>query len=214
MRVLRFLFALWLPAAAATAGAAEPVAGAFDYYTFAVSSTPGYCSQHPELRKTQKCRVRKPLTVIGLWPAKAKGPAPELCAGPALTLSPEREQGLREIMPDAGLRKQEWEKRGRCSGLEPEQYFAMVEKEFHDLKFPAHLQSGRGRIVKREALLAEFHRLNPGFPARGVMLRCSNKGRPQMLTELHVCLTPDGYPTECLANFTPNCPASMKIRGR
>ncbi|MDF3029932.1 MAG: ribonuclease [Moraxellaceae bacterium] len=215
MRVLHFLLALWLPAAATTALAAEPVAGAFDYYTLAITLTPAYCDHNPKLRKTQQCRARRPLNVHGLWPTRSKGAAPEFCAGPALALSPAREQGLRNLMPDAGWRQQEWERRGRCSGLDADSYFAMVEKEFQDLKLPAQLQAqGRNRLVKREALLAEFHRLNPGFPARGVMLRCSNKGRPQMLTEIHVCLTPDGYPTECVANFTPNCPVSMKLRGR
>jgi ribonuclease T2 len=221
MRILPFLLALWLPAMAAAAAPvapaapAVPVAGEFDYYTLAISLTPAFCSQHPELRNTQKCRARRPLTVHGLWPTKLKGPAPEFCAGSALALSPEREQGLRDIMPDASLRRQQWEQRGRCSGLVADHYFAMVEKEFHDLKYPALLQRpGRTRIVKREALLAEFHRLNPGFPARGLVLRCTNKGRPQMLTEIQVCLTQDGFPAECAANFTPNCPVSMKIRGR
>jgi ribonuclease T2 len=214
MRVLPFLFALWLPLAATTA-AAEPGTGPFDYYTLALSLTPAYCSQHPELRNTQKCRARKPLTVIGLWPMKAQGPVLENCAGLQLSLSAEQEQGLRDLMPDASLRKQEWETRGRCSGLHPEQYFALVQKEYRDLKFPPQLLTqGRNRTVKREALLAEFHRLNPGFPARGVVLRCTNKGRPQSLAEFHVCLTPDGYPAECVRNYTPNCPVSMKIRGR
>jgi ribonuclease T2 len=206
----RLLLALWL-AGQATTAAAE----AFDYYTFAVSLTPAFCDQNPKWRNSLQCRNRMPVSVHGLWPEKREGRAPAGCAGGPLTLSPGLERNLRGAMPDAGLRQHQWKKHGRCSGLDAERYFALLEKEFMELKWPAQLQSpGRDTIVERDLVLREFHRLNPGFPARGVMLRCEAKGRPPLLTEVRVCLTPAGQPTECVANFRPNCPAAVKIRAR
>ncbi|MDF3029931.1 MAG: ribonuclease [Moraxellaceae bacterium] len=205
----RFLLALWLAVQAAPA-AAE----AFDYYTLAVTLTPAFCDQNPKLRNSLQCRERMPFSVHGLWPEKKEGRAPESCAGGALTLSPRTEKYLRSVMPDTSLRQHEWKKHGRCSGLDAERYFALLEKEFVELKWPAQLQPGRDTIVERDVVLREFRRLNPGVPERGVMLRCEKKGRPPLLAEIRVCLTPDGRPTECIANFRPNCPVAVKVRAR
>lgn len=209
MRTLRFLLGLWLAAQAATAAA-----DAFDYYTFAITLTPAFCDQNPKMRNSLECRARRPLSVHGLWPEKVKGPSPEDCRGPVFALSKEREKSLHALMPDVSLRKHEWDKHGRCSGLDAETYFGMIEKEFYDVKWPAQVQAqGRDRIIERDLILREFHRLNPGFPARGLVLRCTRKGRPQLLTEVRICLTPAGQPTECAVNYTPNCPVAVKIRG-
>jgi ribonuclease T2 len=187
----------------------------FDYYTFALSLSPAFCDQNPQRRDSLQCRERLAVSVHGLWPEKAQGRAPANCRGAPLALSPAQEKNLRGIMPDAGLRRYQWDKHGRCSGLAPAEYFALVEREFMELKWPPQLQSqGRDVIVERQVVLREFHRLNPGFPERGVMLRCDSKGRPPLLQEIRVCLTPEGKPAECAANFRPNCPTAVKIRGR
>lgn len=207
---LRFLLALWLCAQSALA-----LADGFDYYTLAISLTPAFCDENPKWRNSLQCRDRLPLTVHGLWPEKTAGRAPENCSGAAFTLSAAREKRLRGIMPDGSQRQYQWKKHGRCSGLAPDAYFAMVEREFMELKWPEQLQPrGRDVIVERATVLREFHRLNPGFPERGVVLRCAGGKRPPLLREVRVCLTPDGHPTECRANYRPNCPVAVKIRGR
>ncbi|MDF2444814.1 MAG: ribonuclease [Moraxellaceae bacterium] len=210
MRTLRFLLGFWLCAQAAVA-AAEP----FDYYTFAISLTPAFCDQNPKWRDSKQCRDRLPVSVHGLWPERRQGRAPENCGGAALAISPGLEKNLRGIMPDSGLRQYQWKKHGRCSGLAPEAYFTLVDREFMELKWPALLQSqGRDSIVERDVLLREFRRLNPGFPERGVVLRCESGRRPPLLSEIRLCLSPDGKPAECVANYRPNCPVAVMIRGR
>lgn len=210
MRPLRFLLALWLCGLAAPAAAEG-----FDYYTFAISLTPAFCDENPKWLDSLQCRDRPPLAVHGLWPEKAAGRAPANCSGAAFALSAARQKSLRGIMPDGGLRQYQWKKHGRCSGLAPEAYFALVEREFMELKWPELLQPrGRDIIVERAAVLREFRRLNPGFPERGVVLRCADGKRPPLLSEVRVCLTPDGRPTECSSNYRPNCPVAVKIRAR
>lgn len=210
MRLLQLLLGLWLGTQAAPA-----VADSFDYYTFALSLTPAYCDQNPKWRNSLQCRDRLAFSVHGLWPERRQGRAPESCSGAPLALSPALEKDLRGIMPDGGLRKHEWNKHGRCSGLAPEAYYRMIEREFFDIRWPELLQPrGRDTIVERDVVLREFRRLNPGVPERGVVLRCEKGPRPPLLSEVRVCLTPDGKPTACAANFRPNCPVAVKIRSR
>jgi ribonuclease T2 len=135
--------------------------------------------------------------------------------GGSLNLAPALENNLRNIMPDAGLRQYEWKKHGRCSGLPAQDYFALLSHAFTQLKIPPLLQpKGRDTVVERQAVLSAFHRLNPGFPERGVVLRCQGRERPPLLSELRVCLTPSGQPAECTASFKPNCPIAVRIRAR
>ncbi len=190
---------------------AEP----FDYYTLAVSLTPAYCDQNPKWRDSLQCRDRLPFTVHGLWPEKNQGRSPADCAGPGLQLDAAVEKKLHGVMPDTGLRQHEWKKHGRCSGLESGAYFSLLERKFQQLKWPVQMQpQGRDVLIERDVVLREFHRLNPGFPERGVVLRCGSRERPPLLGEVRVCLTPAGQPAECAASFKPNCPLAIKIRAR
>lgn len=210
MRLLRLFLVLCLCGNAVTA-----LAESFDYYTFSISLTPAFCDQNPKWRDSQQCRNRMPVSVHGLWPEAVGKRAPENCAGGELALSPGLERNLRGAMPDSGLRQHEWRAHGRCSGLSAEAYFSVIDREFMELKWPDLLKpQGRDNIVEREAVLREFRRLNPGFPERGVVLRCEGGKRPPLLSEIRVCLTPDGRPTECSASFKPNCPVAVKIRAR
>lgn len=210
MRLLRLLVVLGLGGLSIAARAEG-----FDYYTFALSLSPAFCDQNPKWRDSVQCRDRRAVTVHGLWPEKAGGRAPENCAGGDLVLSPGLERNLRGSMPDGGLRQYEWKKHGRCSGLGAEAYFSLVDRAFMAIKWPDLLQpQGRDAIVERDLVLREFRRLNPGFPERGVVLRCEGGKRPPLLSEVRVCLAPDGRPAECTASFKPNCPVAVKIRAR
>lgn len=210
MSVLRLFLTVFLLTKALVAAADD-----FDYYTLAVSLTPAYCDQNPKWRNSLQCRDRLPFTVHGLWPEKFQGRAPADCAGPRLQLSAAEEKNLRGVIPDGGLRQHEWKKHGTCSGLAPGAYFSLLDREFRQLKWPPLLQpQGRDATVERSLIVHEFRRLNPGFPERGVVLRCDGRGRPPLLSEIRVCLTPAGEPAACAANFKPNCPAAVKIRAR
>lgn len=208
-------FSRFLLSALLLATSLAAVAGSFDYYTLAVSLTPAYCDRNPKWRDSLQCRDRLPFTVHGLWPERTSGRALADCAGVRLSLSAVEEKNLRGIMPDGGLRQHEWKKHGACSGLEPGAYFALLSREFRQLKWPAQLQvQGRDAVIERAVVLREFRRLNPGFPERGIVLRCEGRDRPPLLSEIRVCLTPAGEPTECATNVKPDCPVAVKIRAR
>lgn len=213
---VRLLFAFLLGSVISGVQAAElPAAPAFDYYTLAVSLTPAFCDQNPKWRDSRQCRDRFALSVHGLWPERLQGRSPESCAGGSLVLSQAQEQSLRDVMPDAGLREHEWKKHGRCSGLDGQAYFLRTERYFRTLKWPDMLKPvGRDNLLERDVLLRELYRLNPVIPERGLVLRCEKKGRPPLLAEVRVCLSPVGKPVECANNFKPNCPVAIKVRAR
>ncbi len=207
------IFFLLLLSAFARAG--SPAESSFDYYTLAVSLTPAFCDQNPKWRDSRQCRDRFALSVHGLWPERVQGRAPESCAGGELRLTQVQERSLRDIMPDAGLRSYQWKKHGRCSGLDGESYFARTERFFRAVKWPDTLRpAGRDNLLERDVLLRDIRRLNPAIPERGLVLRCEKKGRPPLLTEIRICLSPQGRPVECASNFKPNCPVVIKVRAR
>lgn len=185
----------------------------FDYYTLAVTLTPAFCDLNPDKRNSVQCRDRMPVSVHGLWPERFQGRSPEYCDGHEFAVSQRNEKLLRRIMPDAGLRRYQWKKHGRCSGLAADRYFSVLAGEFDELKWPEHFRSrGRDVDIGRDVLLAELLRLNPGVHPKGLVLRCTGKGRPPLLTEVRVCLSPVGQPVACTANYRPNCPAAVRIR--
>lgn len=188
-------------------------ASRFDYYTLAVTLTPAFCDLNPEKRNSVQCRERMPVSVHGLWPERFQGRPPEYCDGHEFAVSQSNEKLLRRIMPDAGLRRYQWKKHGRCSGLAADRYFSMLTREFDELKWPEQFRArGRDVDIGRDVLLAELLRINPGVQLKGVVLRCSGKGRPPLLTEVRLCLSPEGASVPCSANYRPNCPAAVRIR--
>lgn len=185
----------------------------FDYYTLAVTLTPAFCDLNPAKRNSVQCRERMPVSVHGLWPERVRGRAPEYCAGGEFTVGQGNERLLRRIMPDVGLRRYQWDKHGRCSGLTADHYFTILTREFDELKWPERFRvKGRDVDVERSVVVAELQRLNPGLPEKGVVLRCTGKGRPPLLTEVRVCLSAQGQAVACAANFRPNCPSVVRIR--
>lgn len=188
-------------------------AGGFDYYTLSVTMTPAFCDLNPGKRGSTQCRERAPVSVHGLWPERVSGGRLEYCRGERFFVSSARERELRLAMPDKGLQRYQWEKHGRCSGLAADAYFGLLSREFNEVIWPASFRpQGRDVVVAREVLLTEFRRLNAAFPERGIVLRCEGKGRPPLLTEVRLCLSPEGQPGACRANYRPNCPAAVKIR--
>lgn len=188
----------------------------FDYYTLAVSLTPAFCDLTPERRNSVQCRQRPALSVHGLWPEKAAGKAPAFCRGaPFAPLPAAEDKALRRLMPDTGLQKHQWEKHGRCSGLSAPEYFRQLQRAYEGIRWPEALSvQGRDVVMERDVLLRELQRLNPGFPPRGIVLRCSGRDRPPLLTEIRLCLSPEGAPTACQANYRPNCPLALRLRAR
>lgn len=117
---------------AALALAASPsraqTAGAFDYYVFTLSWSPGFCDTGGADKSPSQCATGAGtgFVVHGLWPNRAFGANPENCQYGA-PISREAIGETVGVYPDQGLARYEYLKHGTCSGLDAQAYFGAVK---------------------------------------------------------------------------------------
>ncbi|HVL20962.1 MAG TPA: ribonuclease T2 [Amaricoccus sp.] len=184
---------LSLAAVVALAGWPAGAAG-FDYYVLALTWTPSWCATDagPEdARRGGQCDPGRDLgfTLHGLWPQDASGGWPEYCETAARDPSRRETAAMADVMGSGSLAWYQWKKHGRCSGLEPEAYFAAARRVYEALALPAPAD-GRATAA---AIEAAFLKANPALTPDGVIVTCGG-GR---LREIRVCLTPELAPRAC-----------------
>lgn len=112
------------------------------YWVLAVSWQPGFCETRNQPGCPVECRnapSSPSLTLHGLWPQWSEycgvSAADLRCACarnrshlPAVSLSPAVETSLSAVMPghQSLLERHQWIKHGTCSGLSPDDYFALA----------------------------------------------------------------------------------------
>ena len=177
------LVALFTPAKAQQYG--EP--GQFDFYVLALSWSPSYCDSAGNRADPSQCRAQKPLSFIvhGFWPQYDKG-FPADCAYNAPRVSEQTIQSLRDVMPSRGLVIHQWRKHGTCSGLSPDQYFALARKAFEKIKVPAQFtQATKWQTVSPPEVENAFRVSNPGLEDDMISVTCDRRN----LREVRICFT-------------------------
>jgi ribonuclease T2 len=162
---------------------AEP--GAFDYYLLSLSWSPAFCLSDPGAAECSGPR-RFGFIVHGLWPQYEKG-WPEHCdahqAVPDNVIA-----GISDIMPARGLVFHEWSAHGTCSGLDPQDFFALVRRAYAGISVPQSLSQAARQIEQPPgAIAAAFLQANPKLAADSVVVTCSRQDAPR-LREVHICL--------------------------
>ncbi len=192
----------------ATAGWAQPqireTPGVFDYYLFTLSWSPEYCHGHgsdPECAASNHFGF----LVHGLWPENTNGTYPENCStqpGPTNT------SGLQNVMPST-LINHEWTTHGTCSGLSANNYFALIETDFHAIKIPTTFVAPKSVKSWHPADIKQaFQQANPSLHPVGMAITCPGN----FLTALQVCLTKSGTPISCPANIASKDCRAKNIR--
>ncbi len=174
-----------LPAQAQQYG--EP--GQFDFYVLALSWSPSYCDSAGNRADPAQCRAQKPLSFVvhGLWPQYDRG-FPADCAYNAPRVSDQTIRGLRDVMPSRGLVIHQWRKHGTCSGLSPDQYFALVRKAFEKIKVPPQFaQPTRWQTISPPEVENAFRVANPGLTNEMISVTCDRRN----LREVRICFTKD-----------------------
>lgn len=169
-------------------------ATAFDYYVLALTWTPSWCESDggaDDVRRGGQCDPARDLgfTLHGLWPQDAAGGWPEYCESDARDPSRRETAAMADVMGSGSLAWYQWKKHGRCSGLEPEDYFGAARRVYEALELPVP-SDARASAAEIEAA---FLKRNPALSADGVIVTC---GRGQ-LQEVRVCLTPAFAPRAC-----------------
>ncbi|MCU0227945.1 MAG: ribonuclease T2 [Bryobacterales bacterium] len=174
----------------------------FDYYVLALSWSPQHCATPAGNRDRTQCAGPRSYGFIvhGLWPQFERG-FPQDCGGSA---APSRQllSRMMDIMPSEGLIRHEWRKHGTCSGLSPEDYFAVTRRAFEAFRTPAGYGTPSTTLnvkpsVYKQALLDA----NPALGAQHVAVICSGR----FLQEVRVCLDKNLNPRPCGGGVRDRC---------
>jgi len=165
--------------------------GKFDYYLLTLSWSPEFCYSHPT---SPECAKHLGLIVHGLWPQyNGANAGPEHCGHPP---GPANPNALLDIMPSASLVEHEWAAHGSCSGLNANDYFALLRRVFSRFHAPPQLQHPARQAILRVAdLKRAIAQANPGLHESEMALAC----RGRYLSEVELCLGKDGKPQPCAA---------------
>jgi ribonuclease T2 len=160
--------------------------GQFDFYVLALSWSPTYCEEQSDDDGMQ-CNSGRPFSFVvhGLWPQNERG-WPQFCD----TSFGERIERriadqMLDIMPARDLVFHQWRKHGVCSGLSPDDFFALTRQAKQAVTIPAAYKAlSTYQSVAVRDVEAAFIAANPGLTANGIAVTCSNR----FLREVRICL--------------------------
>ena len=174
-----------------------PTPGAFDFYVFTLSWSPGFCDTGGTAKSPNQCAAGsgQGFVVHGLWPDNSFGPNPQNCQygvsipGGALRLTD-------GVYPDEGLARYEYLKHGTCTGLDPQAYFGAVKSLRDGIVVPDILKAPRQQLTfAPNDLIEAFIAANPNLRADNMAIACRNGE----LVDVRICVSKD------LGGFA-NCP--------
>jgi ribonuclease T2 len=164
--------------------------GQFDFYVLNLSWSPEFCQQHPT---AIECAQHLAFTLHGLWPQNTDGTYPEDCSDAPGPANPSQ---YADIYPDPSLLQHEWQTHGTCSGLAPDQFFALARRARQSIQIPVGLSHlTQQASLTPSQIIVEFTQSNPAVPAAGVAVTCGNN----KLTAVEVCLNKNLQPESCSA---------------
>ncbi|MDJ0826633.1 MAG: ribonuclease T2 [Rhodobacter sp.] len=196
---MRWLLALIVTATLAQAEG-EP-AGEFDYYVLALSWSPTYCALDGDARDHPQCDRSLGWVLHGLWPQYETG-WPSFCPTGARNPSRAETAAMADIMGSGGSAWHQWKKHGRCSGLEPEDYFALARLAFDRVTRPEVLRKLDEPVRLPAGVIEEaFLRANPDWTADMLTVTCKER----RIQEARLCLSRNLLPRRCGEDVSRDC---------
>ncbi|HEU5457864.1 MAG TPA: hypothetical protein VFU68_04540, partial [Terracidiphilus sp.] len=110
-------------------------ASGFDYYLLNLSWSPEFCYSHPQ---AAECAQHLGFVLHGLWPQNTDGTYPEHCSDAP---GPSNPSAFRDLYPDEGLLRHEWQAHGTCSGLRADAFFSAARHAVHSVEVPGELST-------------------------------------------------------------------------
>lgn len=179
---------------------AQDKAGAFDYYTLALSWSPTYCATQGRSRPNEpQCAGDRPYAFVlhGLWPQYNRG-WPQSCEiGQRPWVPDEVIRNMLDIMPSKRLIINEYRKHGTCSGLNPSDYFRISRRAYETIKIPPRFQNPDDyQTVTPGEIERDFLEANPDLKPEMISIDCKDR----RLRELRICFTRELKLRECGSN--------------
>ena len=189
--------------AAAPAFAEGERAGDFDYYLLSLGWSANWCALTGDSRDDPQCGAGLGLTwtVHGLWPQDEQG-WPSYCRTPARDPSQAETAAMADIMGGAGLAWYQWKKHGRCSGLDPQDFFALMRRAYDSVTLPPVFQRLTQEVELPASVVEDaFLEVNPTLTRDQITVTCDDG----MIQEVRLCLTKDLKPRRCGADVIRDC---------
>ncbi|TCS61443.1 ribonuclease T2 [Primorskyibacter sedentarius] len=197
------LCALLLFFIAGLAQAEGETPGEFDYYVMSLSWSPTWCALEGDARNSPQCDASEDhgWVLHGLWPQFHRG-WPSYCNTAARPPSRRQTEEMADIMGTSGLAWHQWKKHGSCSGLSPEDYYALSREAYGRITRPAVFRK-LDKPVKLPASLVEeaFLKANPEFEPDMVTVTCKSA----RIQEVRICLSRNLDPVPCGADTVRDC---------
>ena len=201
---MRVLGALLLTAGMAAADGEK--AGEFDYYVMALSWSPTWCALEGDRRGSPQCDADADFGWVlhGLWPQYERG-WPSYCRTSARNPSRADTRAEADLFGSSGSAWHQWNKHGRCSGLQADDYYQLSREAYARVTRPELLRKLKDPVrlpatVIEQAFLEE----NPQLNADQITITCKS-GRIQ---EARICLTRDLEPRRCGDDVIRDCRAT------
>jgi ribonuclease T2 len=167
---------------------AETIQQNFDFYLLNLSWSPEFCHSHPN---AAECAQHLAFVLHGLWPQNNIGRYPQRCSNDS---GPQDPSQYRDIYPDPGLLRHEWQTHGTCSGLTPDAFFTLARQALHSVTIPTELTTlNHQTSMPPSDILDLFAKSNPSFPPDSLALSCGNN----YLTAIEVCMNKSLQPISC-----------------
>lgn len=173
----------------AQADSTPPRANGFDFYVLSLSWSPSYCEAEGEAANRQQCAAGRPYAFVvhGLWPQFERG-YPQDCPVAERSVPNETLHTLYDLMPSAGLIRQQWRKHGSCAGLAQQDYFNALRAARERVTIPPEFGRLKTyRSVDPDAVEDAFIRSNPELGPDGIAVTCDRR----YLREVRICMGKD-----------------------
>jgi ribonuclease T2 len=176
-------------------------AGDFDYYVISLSWSPNWCALEGDARGSPQCNEDHGWIMHGLWPQFHRG-YPSYCRTTFRQPSRSMTKDMADIMGTSGLAWHQWKKHGVCTGLSPDDYYALTRKAYATVTRPPVFRKLE-RDVKVPAAVVEdaFLEANPQLEPDMITITCKS-GHIQ---EARVCVSKDLSPVPCGSDVIKDC---------
>jgi len=198
--MLRFL-ALFLVLAAPVR--AQHTAGDFDYYVMALSWSPNWCALEGDSRNSPQCEDDADFGWVlhGLWPQYENG-WPADCRHSYRNPSRGDTAAQADLFGSSGSAWHQWNKHGSCSGLSPDDFYALAREAYSRITRPGVFRRLSDPVTLPASLIEEaFMRENDGLDPDEITITCRS-GRIQ---EARICLTRELELRTCGSDVIRDC---------
>lgn len=186
-----------------SAARADGTAGDFDYYVLSLSWSPNWCDLEGDARESPQCDADSGFGWVlhGLWPQYERG-WPDYCRTGFNAPSRGQTGAMADIMGTSGLAWHQWRKHGVCTGLSPEDYFALSREAYGRITRPEVFRRLQDPVTLPASVVEQaFLRDNPALSADQITITC----RSGQIQEARICLTRSLEPRRCGADVIRDC---------